>query len=56
MSLAYTESSGLPALREEIAGMYGAGVQPDDVLVLTPEEGIFLSMQALLKPGDEVRL
>ena len=54
MSFAYTESAGLPALREEIAGMYGPNVQAGDVLVLAPEEGIFLSMQALLKPGDEV--
>ena len=54
MSLGYTESTGLPALREEIASMYGPNVNADDVLVLAPEEGIFLSMQALLQPGDEV--
>lgn len=34
--------------------MYGAKVHADDVLVLAPEEGIFLSMQALLQPEDEV--
>ena len=54
MSLGYTESSGLPALREEIASMYGPNVHADDVMVLAPEEGIYLSMQALLAPGDEV--
>lgn len=34
--------------------MYSTDVHADDVLVLAPEEGIFLSMQALLQPGDEV--
>ena len=55
MNLAYTESQGLPALREEIAGMYGPNVSASEVLVLAPEEGIFLSMQALLQAGDEVQ-
>ncbi len=53
LKLAYTESLGLPALREEIAGMYD-GIQPDRVMVVNPEEGIFLTMQTLLEPGDEV--
>ncbi|KAK9839072.1 hypothetical protein WJX74_008804 [Apatococcus lobatus] len=54
MSLGYTESSGLPALREEVANMYNSNVAASEVLVLAPEEGIFLSMQALLQPDDEV--
>jgi aspartate/methionine/tyrosine aminotransferase len=53
LKLGYTDSSGHPMLRESIAGMYGS-VSADDILVLTPEEGIFLAMQALLKPGDHV--
>jgi len=53
LSLGYTESSGLPALRREIAGLY-RGVSADDVIEVVPEEGILLAMQALLKPGDHV--
>ena len=51
LRLAYTESSGHPQLREAIADLYD-GVGPDDVLVVVPEEGIFLLMHALLSPGD----
>lgn len=53
LSLGYTESLGHPFLRREIAGMYG-NVGADDVLVCTPEEGIFLALNAILKPGDHV--
>ena len=53
LKLGYTDSSGHPALRESIADIY-KGVAADDILVVTPEEGIFLSMQALLRPGDHV--
>jgi len=53
LKLGYTDSTGHPMLRESIAGTYGS-VSADDILVLTPEEGIFLAMQALLKPGDHV--
>ncbi len=51
--LGYTESAGHPLLREEIAGLYG-GLTPDDMLVAAPEEAIFILMNALLEPGDEV--
>jgi len=52
--LGYTESQGAPALRERIAAMY-ASVRADHVIGLgAPEEGIFLTMHALLEPGDEV--
>ena len=47
----YTESAGHPRLRQEIAALY-TGIAPDQVLVLAPEEGIYLAMQALLAPGD----
>ena len=49
----YTESAGHPRLREAIAETYD-GLAPEDTLVVTPEEGIFLSLQALLSPGDHV--
>lgn len=53
LRLGYTESQGHPLLREAIAGLYKSlGVE--DTLVVTPEEGILLAMQALLKPGDHV--
>lgn len=53
LRLGYTESSGLPLLRREIAGLY-SGLTADDVLEVVPEEGIFLAMNALLEPGDHV--
>jgi len=53
LSLGYTESPGLPALREEVASMY-EGVSPDEVVIGAPEELIYLTMRALLQPGDEV--
>ena len=53
LSLGYTESPGHPLLRQEIAGMYQT-IRPEDSLVLAPEEGIFIAMQTLLSPGDEV--
>jgi aspartate/methionine/tyrosine aminotransferase len=54
LRLGYTESQGAPALRALIARMYEQ-VTDDDVIVLSaPEEGIFLTMHALLEPGDEV--
>jgi aspartate/methionine/tyrosine aminotransferase len=53
--LGYTESSGHPVLREEIARLYG-GLKGEDVLVAAPEEGIFILMNGLLQPGDEVVL
>ena len=53
LSLAYTESPGHPLLREEISHLY-TSLQPEDVLVAAPEEGIYIAMQTLLRPGDEV--
>ena len=52
--LGYTESSGHPALRAEIASLYRE-VEASGVLVVAgAEEGIFLALQALLSAGDEV--
>jgi aspartate/methionine/tyrosine aminotransferase len=53
LRLAYTESQGLPLLRREIAGLY-QGVDPGEVIEVIPEEGILLTMQTLLEPGDHV--
>lgn len=53
LRLGYTESLGLPLLRQEVASLY-TGITPEQVLILTPEEGIFLAMQAVLKPGDHI--
>ncbi len=53
LRLGYTESQGHPILREEIAKLY-EGIDKDDVLVVTPEEGIFVAMQSLLQKGDRV--
>lgn len=54
LSLGYTESSGLPALREAIAGLYSAVKAPDVLVMAGAEEGIFLLMHAAVSPGDEV--
>ena len=52
LSLGYTESLGLPVLRDEIATLY-RGLTTDDVITFAgAEEGIFLAMHALLSPGD----
>jgi aspartate/methionine/tyrosine aminotransferase len=53
LTLGYTESQGLPLLRNEIAKLY-QGVAADDVLVAAPEECIFLAMNALLEEGDNI--
>jgi len=63
LSLCYTESTGLPLLREEIAKSYNEmqfpnwSLQPissQDTLVVTPIEGIYIAARALLQPEDEI--
>ena len=52
LRLGYTESTGHPLLRAEIAGLYDR-VEPDDVLVFAgAEEAIFCLMSTMLGPGD----
>ncbi len=52
LALGYTESTGHPLLRREIAGLYDR-LEPDDVLVFAgAEEGIFCLVNVLLGPGD----
>ena len=53
LTLGYTESQGLPLLRREIAALY-RDISPEQVLEAMPEEGIFLAMNAILRPGDHV--
>ena len=53
LRLGYTDSQGLPDLRTAIAAQYESA-EPDEVLVVAPEELIFLAMNALLEPGDHV--
>ena len=53
LKLGYTESQGHPILRDEIARLY-QNIRPEQVLVITPEEGIFIAMNNLLEKGDHV--
>ncbi|MGC4936768.1 aminotransferase class I/II-fold pyridoxal phosphate-dependent enzyme [Kribbella sp. DT2] len=54
LALGYTETRGLPALREEIAATYD-GLEADDVMCFAgAEEGIYLAMRVLLEPGDHM--
>ena len=53
LSLRYTESAGHPLLRRAVADMYDA-IRPEQTLIAAPEEGIFLSMHAVLRRGDHV--
>ena len=52
LTLGYTESTGHPLLRREIALLYDA-IEPEDVLVFAgAEEAIFCLANVLLGPGD----
>jgi aspartate/methionine/tyrosine aminotransferase len=54
LRLGYTESQGDPTLRATVARFHSR-ITADDVIVTNaPEEAIFLSMMALLNPGDRV--
>jgi len=54
VSLGYTETLGLLALREAIAASYARVNTKDVVMLATPVEGIYLAAHAALNPGDEV--
>ena len=52
LRLGYTESTGHPLLRTEIASLY-EGIDPDEVLVFAgAEEAIFCLANVILGPGD----
>lgn len=54
LTLGYTESTGHPRLRAEIAGLYDA-LDADDVLVFSgAEEAIFCLANVMVGPGDHV--
>lgn len=54
LRMGYTETQGAPTLRAAIADLYRS-VDAGQVIGLgAPEEGIFLTMHALLEPDDEV--
>jgi aspartate/methionine/tyrosine aminotransferase len=54
LHLGYTESTGHPLLRREIAGLY-PGLEAEDVLVFAgAEEAIFCLVTTLVGPGDHV--
>jgi aspartate/methionine/tyrosine aminotransferase len=48
-----TPSVSVQVLRKEVASMYSS-VTPDEVVVMAPQEGIFLAMTAMLEPDDTV--
>jgi len=55
LTLSYTESNGLPQLREEIAKRhYSPTISSSQILVAAPQELIFLTMQALVHPDDVI--
>lgn len=54
LRLGYTESQGHPLLREEVSRLYNNAITPDKVLICTPEEGIFIAMNAILNREDRV--
>ena len=51
--LGYTDQTGFEPLREAVAKRFTT-IRPSDILELAPEEGIFIFMNTLLDPGDEV--
>lgn len=53
LTLGYTESTGHPLLRDEIARLY-QGIAPGDCLVTVPEEGIYIAIHSILQKGDHV--
>jgi len=54
LKLGYTESTGHPLLRAEIAGLYD-GLEADDVLVFAgAEEAVFCLFNTAIGPGDHL--
>ncbi len=53
MILGYATGNGSPQLRAAVAQLHDT-ISPDDVLSCVPDEGIFLTLMALLSRGDEV--
>ena len=53
LTLGYTQVSGHPILREEIAQIYHS-LTHANIMCAVPSEGIFLLMNTLLRPRDHV--
>ena len=53
LKLGYTETKGHPLLRKEISNLYKE-ISSEDIIVLAPEEGIFIALNVILNPGDHV--
>lgn len=53
LKLGYTESKGHPILREEISKLY-KNIKTDNVVTAVPEEGIFITLNAVLEEDDHV--
>lgn len=54
LNLCYTESPGLPLLRQEIAALY-SNIEQDQILTFAgAEEGIYCAMKTLIEPGNHV--
>jgi len=51
--LSYTHSQGNPILRVEIAKLY-SNMKAEDLVVLAPEEGIFIAINILINKGDHI--
>ncbi len=54
IKLGYTETQGHPEYRRLAAQLYDNVVADDVVILTSPVEGIYLTMQALIDAGDEV--
>ncbi len=54
LRLGYTETKGMPLLRQEIANMYSKAEAEEILCFAGAEEGIYCTMRALLKGGDHV--
>ena len=53
LRLSYTESQGHPLLLDEVSRLY-QHIPPRNIIIAAPEEAIFIAMQTMLKPGDQV--
>ncbi len=50
--LGYTETWGMPALRDEIAATYDTAKREDVLCFAGAEEGVYVAMRVLLEPDD----
>ncbi len=55
LRLSYTQTAGLPRLREKVAEFLYPGLPSENILMLTgAEEGIFCALHALIEIGDHI--